>query len=505
MKQRAVIIGAGYGGMALANLLGKAGYEVHVYEKNAQAGGRIAAVKKDGFLFDIGPSWYLMPEVFEQYYQLFDMSATTRLDLVRFTPGYKVFFEKYSPIVLQGNVEKDKALFESIEPGAGARLESYVARSSLAYELAVKYFLYNNFLRIRDVFAWPVVQHAWRMVWLAFRQLDSYVSRYFHDIRLRQLLEYHMVFLGSSPFQAPAIYTLMSHLDYRSGVFYPKRGMLSLVDDMLLLGENYSIVYHYNSPCEAVLVERGEAVGIRLANGDVVKADIVAANADIHHVETTLLPQHYRSHSKNYWAKRQPGPGALLVSFGIKGELPGLLHHNLFFVDEWRANFDAIYEEKVIPKHASIYICNPTKTDARLAPKGHENIFVLMPLPAGVTLTDQQENALIEMIIDRLATVSGDDAIRTRIVSRHVFGPKEFGETYNAWAYNAFGGESHLLSQSVIFRTSNKSRKVNNLYYVGAGTVPGIGLPMCLISAQLTYKRIVGSNRPGPLSPGDIG
>jgi len=220
-KPRAIIIGAGYGGMALANILGKAGYRVDVYEKNATAGGRIAAIHKDGYVFDLGPSWYLMPEVFEQYYQLFGESAETRLDLMRFNPGYKVYFEKYPTLTIQGDVDVDKHTFEAIEPGTGRKLERYVAHSTQAYELAVKHFLYNNFLRLRDVFALPVILNAPRMLSLVFTNLDRHVSRVFRDIRLKQLLEYHMVFLGSSPFQAPAIYTLMSHLDYRSGVYLP--------------------------------------------------------------------------------------------------------------------------------------------------------------------------------------------------------------------------------------------------------------------------------------------
>ena len=503
MKKTAIIIGAGYGGIALANLLGKAGYKVDVFEKNSVAGGRIHAVKKDGFTFDLGPSWYLMPEVFEQYYKLFGKSANGRLDLIRFTPGYKVFFENHPSILVQGDVKQDKQLFESIQTGAGKQLESYVERSSQAYALAVKYFLYNNFQRLRDVVKWPIIKAAPQMIGLVFQSLDGYVSRYFKDIRLKQLLEYHMVFLGSSPFQAPAIYTLMSHLDYKSGVFYPKKGMLSLVDDLVHLGKSYDITYHYNSPVEEIVVEDGRAIGA-MVNQQLFKADTVVSNADLEFTETTLLPSEAQSFPKKYWQKRQPGPGALLISLGIKGELSNLHHHNLYFVNDWRENFDSIYVDKKVPDNTSIYICNPSKTDPGVAPVGSENVFILMPLPAGVDLTTQEENELVSRSIDILEKASGEDDIRSRIVSSCIFGPKDFRERFNAWQLNAFGGESHLLFQSIVFRTPNRSRKVKNLYYVGAGTLPGIGLPMCLISAQLTFKKITGNRTAGPLKEEDI-
>lgn len=499
-----IIIGAGYAGMALANILGKAGYKVDVYEKNQRPGGRIQEERYDGYAFDIGPSWYLMPEVFQDYYAIFGKSAQERLDLMRLSPGYKVFFEKYDSIVLQGDVRQDKQLFESIEKGAGKKLERYVTQSTKAYELSVRYFLYNNFLRIRDVVRPAVIANAPKMLRLVAQRLDGYVSKKFRDLRLRQLLEYHMVFLGSSPFQAPAIYTLMSHLDYKSGVYYPRRGMYSLVDDMQALGKNYDITYHYGRAVEEIIVENGEAAGIRLGDGVQASADIIVSNADLHLTETKMLPSEYQSFPEKYWKNRQPGPGALLVSLGVKGELPDLLHHNLYFVDDWRGNFRAIYEDKKIPENASIYVCNPTKTDPSLAPKGHECLFMLMPLPADVELSEKEQDRLADRAIDSFATASNIDDLRQRIVSRRLFGPRDFKLHFNAWQYNAFGGESHLLRQSVLFRTPNKSKKLKDLYYVGAGTVPGIGLPMCLISAQLTYKQIINNKKAGPLNEGDF-
>ncbi len=498
MKKSVIIIGAGYGGMALANIMGKAGYHVDVYEKNADLGGRIAAVQKDRFNFDLGPSWYLMPEVFEQYYQIFGQSAAKRLDLVRLTPGYKVFFEHDEPIVVQGDEAKDRVLFESIEQEAGDKLHRYVARSSRIYDIAVQHFLYNNFKRLRDVMKLEIITSGLSMLALVAKPLDRYVSSIFQDRRLKQILEYHMVFLGSSPFQAPAIYSLMSHLDFRSGVFYPRRGMMRLVHDIQELGQEYDITYHTSSPVQQIIIEADTAVGVRLSNGREVRADYVVSNADLEFTETKLLAPESQSFPPKYWQRRQPGPGALLISLGVRGSLPQLLHHNLYFVDDWRGNFADIYEHHRVPERASMYICNPTKTDPSCAPKGHENIFILMPLPSGVELTHEQQETLADRAITELGRAFDDD-FSSRIATREIFGPNDFVTHFNAWQYNAFGGESHLLRQSVIFRTPNKSRKVKNLFYVGAGTLPGIGLPMCLIGAQLTYKQITGNKSAGPL------
>lgn len=500
----AIIIGAGYGGMALANLLGKAGWQVRVVEKNAAPGGRIAFTRQDGFLFDLGPSWYLMPEVFDQYYQVFGQSASERLALQRLTPGYKVFFDDAEPLEIMGDVRRDRETFEAIEPGAGKRLERYVAKSAAVYDISVRRFLYNNFLRPSDLLQPEVLRRAPGMASLVRRPLDAYVSRQFRDLRLRQLLEYHMVFLGSSPFQAPAIYNLMSNLDYNSGVFYPKRGVVSLVEDMQALGEHYDISYEYDSPVERILVEDGAAVGVRLTGGREERADVVVSNADLHFTETALLESQYQGFPERYWRKRQPGPSALLVSLGVRGELPGLRHHNLYFTAKWRENFDAIYTSRTVPASSSMYVCNPTKTDPSLAPAGHETLFVLLPIAAGMSLDEAEQARLVEQTIAACAQAMDIPELPGRVVSRHVFGPDDFATTFNAWQSNAFGGESHLLRQSIFFRTPNKSRKVRGLYYVGAGTVPGIGLPMCLISAELVYKRLAGIKRSGPLLAGDM-
>ena len=498
--KKVVIIGAGYGSIALANILGKKGYEVHVYEKNQQPGGRVGSFKDDGYTFDTGPSWYLMPEVFDQYYELFGKNPQDELDLQRLTPGYTVFFENNPPISIKGNLEEDSATFESIEPGAGEALWQYVEKSSLTYSLALRHFLYSNFSGLGDFFKKEVFAHAFSMLRLISQNLDTYVSRKFRDQRLKQILEYHMVFLGSSPFQAPALYSLMSTLDFKSGVFYPGKGMYSLIESLVGLGKPYNVTYHYSSDVGSIDVADGFAQGITLTNGEHVDADIVVSNADLHFTETALVPRDYSSYPESYWKRRQPGPSALLMFIGVEGELPMLTHHTLLFVDSWRENFSAIYKNGTLPQPASLYICNPSKTDPSLAPKDHENLFVLVPLPAGVPLAEDQLEQLADEYVDQISQMIHVDNLSERITYRACYGPDDFEIDYNSWLGGALGGQSHLLKQSAIFRTPNKSKKVKNLYYVGAGTTPGIGLPMCLISAQLVAKRILGDKSSGPLT-----
>lgn len=499
--KRVIIIGAGYAGVALANLLAKAGLTVDVYEKNEAAGGRIAAVRQDGFTFDIGPSWYLMPEVFERYYALFGESAEKRLELQRLSPGYRVFFDSADPVTIQGSVDHDAPTFDMIEPGAGKILKNYIAEAQHTYDITLRHFLYTNFSRPAELFAPEVLRNAPRMLALAWQPLHNHVQRYFKDKRLQRILEYHMVFLGSSPYTAPSIYTLMSTLDFTTGVCYPKAGMYKLIDDLISLGDSARITYHYGAEVTAIQTNRKAATGISLADGSFHGADVVVSAADLHFTETSLLPAALQTYPERYWKRRQPGPSGLVISLGIQGSLPQLLHHNLYFVDEWKENFAAIYDQKTPPSHASMYVCNPSKSDASLAPAGTENLFILVPFPAGATLSATETDELARNYTQAFADIIGEPDLEDRIITRHVMGPADFAERYHAWENNAFGGESHLLRQSAVLRTKNKSRKVKNLYYVGAGTLPGIGLPMCLISAQLTFKRIMGIKNGGPLEP----
>lgn len=498
MSKKVIIIGAGIGGLATANMLAKAGYDVAVCEKNAAPGGRAGTMSTKGFTFDTGPSWYLMPEVFEHYFSLFGKSVKKELDLVRLKPAYKVFFENDPAITITSNSKTDAATFESIEPGAGARLNDYVRKGDDIYQLSLKHFLYTNFASYRDLTKSDILKRSHTMAKLALTPIDTYVGRFVTDHRLRKILEYPMVFLGSSPFSAPAIYSLMSALDFREGVYYPRGGLYTIIERLVALGSKLGVRYHYNSPVKHIDTTNKKASGITLENGESVAADIVISNADLHFTETQLLAQGERSYPAKYWDKREAGPSALLMYLGVKGSLPQLEHHNLFFVDDWKKNFDAIFTDKTLPYPASVYICKPSATDPSVAPKGNENMFVLVPLPAGVGSNDSEVKRMADSYLRLIEEKFNMPDLRKRLVVKKFFGPHDFSETFNAWQGSALG-PSHILRQSAIFRTPNKSRKVKDLYYVGGFTTPGIGLPMCLIGAELVYKRLAGDKRGGPI------
>jgi phytoene desaturase len=334
------------------------------------------------------------------------------------------------------------------------------------------------------------------MLTLALTPIDRYVGRFVSDIRLKQILEYPMVFLGTSPFSAPALYSLMSALDFRQGVFYPQGGMYTIIERMMAISQKCGVTYHFNSPVDAIVTSRGHATGIRLEDTRTIDADTVVSNADLHFTETTLLSPADRSYPASYWDKQQAGPSALLMYLGIQGKLPDLEHHNLLFVDDWKGNFEAIYGTKTLPESASIYICKPSGIDPSVAPRSDENVFVLVPLPPGTSLTTAELEKVSVQYLEQIAIMTKQPDLQKRIVFMQLFGPDDFVTKFHSWQATALG-PSHVLRQSAMFRTPNKSKRLDNLYYVGGSTTPGIGLPMCLIGAELVYKRLARDTRGG--------
>jgi phytoene desaturase len=498
MSKKVLIIGAGIGGLGVANLLAQAGHEVHVYEKESTPGGRAGQHKVKGFTFDTGPSWYLMPTVFDHYFDLLGESTEKWLTLKKLTPAYKVFFEDSTPITITGSLASDAKTFEHIEPGAGEALKNYVAKGNTIYQLSLKHFLYSNFQRTADFLKSDIFKNLPILPKLLTQPIDRYVSGFVKDRRLRQILEYPMVFLGTSPFTAPSMYSLMSALDFKEGVFYPQGGMYEIIKSIVGIGKQRGVTYHFNEPVKSIASKGGVATGIVLSSGKSIHADIVISNADMHYTETKLLQESDQTYPERYWKNKEAGPSALLMYLGVNKKVPEFEHHNLLLVNAWKENFSAIYDTKTIPESASIYISKTSQTDPSVAPKGHENIFVLVPLPSEVKLTPKRMQQLADHYMKQIETSTGV-SLKESIVVQELFGPNEFLTKFHAWKSSMLG-QSHVLKQSAFFRTPNVSKKLKNLYYVGANTTPGIGLPMCLISAELVYKRIVGDKRSGQLT-----
>ena len=484
---RIVIIGAGIGGLGAAALLAQAGHSVSVFERNEVLGGRAGVFEADGFRFDMGPSWYLMPDVFKRFFASLGEDVDQKLDLVRLDPSYRVFFEgTEDPVDVPAALDGAVAVAESIEPGSGPAFRSYVERVGRQYRLVVDRYLYREMsspLSLIDRHA----ASALRTLPL-YGSIDGYVGKYFKNPRLRQLLEYTLVFLGASPYEAPALYAMMAHVDFGLGVYYPQGGIGKLVEAVAQMGRQRGVSFRTDAAVERIETANGRATAIVLQSGERIEADVVISNADMQHTESALLPPEARTYPDGYWESRVMAPSAVMLYLGVKGKLERLRHHNLYFAAEWNEHFDTIYKHPAWPDNPSYYLCNPSKTDPSVAPSGFENLFALIPVASGFGTAEESEQ-FAERILDHISRTSGISDLRERIVYKRVFTPQDFSTRYNSYKGTALG-LSHTLSQTAMFRPDNRSRKLSNLYYVGAGVHPGIGMPVCLISAQLVADRI---------------
>lgn len=496
--KKVIIIGAGVGGLATACILGQAGYDVTVYEKSSQPGGRAGTFEAEGFRFDTGPSWYLMPDVFKQFFKMLDEDVDELLKLRRLKPSYRVFFKDtwFNAFDIVGDLRKDGATLESLEPGARNKLRDYVEKSGYQYKLAMDKFLYKNSDSMRDFLTPKLLSEGLRLN--VFSNMQNYVEKYFSSPAVQKIIEYPLMFLGASPHKAPAMYNIMSQLDFKQGVFYPQGGIYKLVETLVKLAEARGVKFVYDTPVKSIIVQKGEARGVRLENGETAEAGIVISNNDIRHTEKTMLKPRDRSYSEKYWRKRVMAPSALLIYLGVKKKYPNLQHHNLVFSKDWDENFRSVFNSKTWPKDPSFYVSCPSRTDRTVAPKGHENLFVLVPLPTGTNHSAKELKQYADWIIGRMETCLHLEGLQKNIVYKKLFGPSDFKKQFNSHEGSALG-LAHTFRQTAVFRPSNKSKKVKNLYYVGANTAPGIGLPMCLVSAQLVYKRIIGNTDSKPL------
>ncbi len=509
---RVVVIGAGVGGLASAALLARGGAKVTLLERHERVGGRAGVLEKAGFTWDTGPSWYLMREAFDQFFALMGTSTEAELDLIDLDPRYRIYFEGERPdgpgdkLDVVADPETNYATFNAMSPGDGDAMRRYAAESAELYHLALDRFLYTTFERPDRVVNGKVLASLGKLGVLLTRPLGAKIARRVRDARLRKVLGFHAVFLGSAPDRAPSLYSLMSHLDLTDGVRYPRGGMYQVIRALERVALQAGVEIRTSSPVARIVVDDDDlAQGVELAGGEMIAADLVVSGADMHHTETALLEREHQWQPQERWQTRQPGVSALLVFAGVRGELPELEHHTLFFTRDWDNNFAQIVGNGQLtpPVPASVYVSRVSATDPSTAPKGYENLFMLVPFPADASLgaTDASRATLEDLArryIEQVGAWAGVPDLAERTTIHQITTPADFERDLSTWRGSALGLE-HTLRQSAMFRPGNQSGVVPNLLYVGSSTVPGIGMPICLISAELVAKRLLGSTSVTPL------
>ena len=489
--KRVVVVGAGIGGMAAAARLAKEGFRVTVVERNDQAGGRARVWKEDGYTFDMGPSWYLMPEVFERFFGQFGKKTSDYYRLEKLDPSYRVFFGKGEAHDVGSDREKVKALFDRIEPGGGAKLEKYLAEAAYKYKVAVGEFLYRDYRSLFDFLNWRMMTEGLKLNVLG--RLDAAVRRQFGDRRARQILEYAMVFLGTSPNDAPAMYALMSHVDLTQGVFYPLGGMAAVAQGIRRLAEEQGVEFRLGTEAVRIATENGRAVRVEARGpggaGVSLPCEAVLANADYAHVETELLEAADCRYPRGYWEGRVVAPSMFLLYLGVRKRLEKLAHHNLYFQENWDVHFDTIFQRPSWPEDPCFYVSCITKSDPGMAPPGGENVFVLVPVAAGLDDGDAVREAYAQKVIRHVEAVTGEE-IAPHIEVQRIYSQRDFAGDYHAWKGTALG-LAHTLLQTAVFRPAMKSKKVSNLHFAGQYTHPGVGVPMVMIAAEVAAENLL--------------
>ncbi len=477
------IIGSGFSSLAAASYLAKAGHQVTVFEKNEQLGGRAQVFKKEGFRFDMGPTWYWMPDIFERFFADFDKKPTDYYELVRLDPAYRVYFSESDFIDISGKTNEIIETFEKIEKGSGLKLKKFLKQASDNYDIAIKDLVYKPGLSPLELVNLKTASR----LHLFFDTIKSQVKRQFFNPKLQQILEFPVLFLGAKPSKTPAFYNFMNFADFGLGTWHPKGGMKEVSKAMVTLGQSLGVNYKTNQTVEKIEVKNGKTIGL-IANDILYPSDVVVSGADYHHSEQ-LLDASYRMYSEKYWDKKTFAPSSLLFYVGFNKKLKNVLHHTLFFDTDFNVHSSEIYDTKQWPKAPLFYASFSSKTDAVMAPENHEAGTFLIPIAPGLKDDNATREKYFEMIISRLEKLTGQ-SVREHILFHQSFAVNDFVKAYNSYKGNAYGLANTLL-QTAFMRPKLKSKNVENLYFTGQLTVPGPGVPPAIISGKLVADLIL--------------
>lgn len=488
--KRVAVIGSGFSGLSAASTLAKEGYEVTIFEKNSSPGGRARKFETEGYLFDMGPSWYWMPDVFENYFNSFGKSTTDYYALKRLDPSYRIFYSKQDVLDVPAGMDALYAMFDRLEPGSSKHLKQFIEEGKYKYEVGINKLVRKPGLSLLELFDLDLFKGIFKLH--VFESISTYVKKYFKHPQLVQLLEFPVLFLGAAPQNTPALYSLMNYADLALGTWYPMGGMHKIVEGMVDVAKQQGVRFAFDSEVQKIEMEGDRIKGL-YAKDSFHAFDYVVAGADYRHVEQTLLPKAYRRYTEDYWDKRDLAPSSLIFYLGVNKRLNHLLHHNLFFDQDFAQHAKEIYETPSWPSNPLFYVCCTSKTDDGVAPEGHENVFILIPVAPDLKDDETIREKYFELIMNRLESLTGQ-RIRENIVYKRSYAHNDFIDDYHAFKGNAYG-LANTLKQTANLKPSILNKKVANLFYTGQLTVPGPGVPPSLISGQVVAKELMKRDR----------
>ena len=488
MKKKIAVIGSGFSGLSAAAYLSKAGNEVHVFEKHDQPGGRARQFKtEEGYVFDMGPSWYWMPDIIDNFFTDFGSKTTDFFELISLNPQFEMIFAD-DKIAVPENLDELKMLFEKIEEGAGLQLEKFMKSAKFKYEVGMQDFVNKPCHSWAEFISPKIARSALKLDLLS--NFRNYVAKYFKNEKLRTLMEFPVIFLGASPKNIPALYSLMNYGGYALGTHYPLGGFYQLVLGMKQLAEKQGATFHFSNIVESINTENGSVISLTV-NGNMLDFDTVVASSDYHHTET-LLNKEDRNYTEEYWKNRVFAPSSLIYYLGINQTLPNLKHHTLFFEHDLDEHIDCIYEDKKWPEKPLFYVCCPSKTDEGVAPNGKENVFLLMPLATGINDEESVREKYLAEMMTRLENHLGIRNLMSMIEYKRSYCVQDFISDYNAYDGNAYG-LANTMGQTAVLKPKIRNKKIKNLFYTGQLTVPGPGVPPSIISGKIVSNEIINA------------
>ncbi|MGQ0827761.1 MAG: phytoene desaturase family protein [Bacteroidota bacterium] len=487
-RKKVIVIGAGFAGLSAATTLAKKGFDVTLLEKNNSIGGRARKLEIDGFTFDMGPSWYWMPDVFENYFKQFNTSVPEHYDLIRLNPSYAVFFSKEEVMKVPASLNEFYQLFERYEPGSSEQLKKFLAEAEYKYNVSMSDFVHKPSLSLLEFIDLRILNAVLRMD--LFKSISKYIKKHFSDPKLIQLLEFPVLFLGAKPDETPALYSMMNYADIVLGTWYPMGGMFKIVEAMEKIAISQGVKIKTNETIEKINVKNGKAESV-VSNGILQEADAIIAAADYHHIEQNLLEKEYRNYNEDYWRSRKMAPSCLMYFIGVDKKIEGLQHHNLFFDAPFDLHAEEIYDRPQWPSNPLFYSTCASKTDKSAAPEGKENLVLLIPVAVGIEDTEEIRERYYNIMMDRLEHLTGQH-IKQHVIVKKSYAINDFRSDYNSFGGNAYG-LANTLSQTAILKPALKNKKVKNLYYAGQLTVPGPGVPPSIISGQVAAREVIKS------------